>query len=84
MDKDEAVEQSKQEIVEHHRYLAQQDIDKIIETKDEFQIVQTVYLHAPIWLIKYEYKNKAYQLWVDGATGTAIKGDIPPAEFRII
>jgi hypothetical protein len=83
MDKDEAVEQAKQEITEHHRYLAQQDVDKIIETKNEIKIGQTTYLHAPIWLIKYEYKGKGYQLWIDGATGTTIKGDIPSAEFGL-
>jgi len=83
MEKEEAVEQAKQEIAEHHSYLAQQDVDKIIEIKNEITIGQTVYLHAPIWLIKYEYKDKAYQLWIDGATGIAIKGDIPPAKFGI-
>lgn len=83
MDEDEAVEQAKQEITEHHRYLIQQDVDKTIEIKNEIKIKQTVYLHAPIWLIKYEYKNKVYQLWIDGATGTTIKGDIPSAKFGI-
>jgi DNA-directed RNA polymerase subunit RPC12/RpoP len=84
MDKDEAEEQAKQEIEELHRYLIQKDVDRIIEIKSEIKIDQSVYLHAPIWLIKYEYKGKNYQLWIDGATGTTIKGDIPPAEFGII
>ena len=84
IDQDEAVEQARQEIEEQHRYLAQQDIDKIIEIKSEIKIDQTVYLHAPIWLIKYEYKGKAYQLIMDGATGTAIKGDIPSTAFGLL
>ncbi|NWG10162.1 hypothetical protein HXY33_00160 [Candidatus Bathyarchaeota archaeon] len=83
MDKEEAVEQAKQEITAHHSYLAKQDVDKIIEIKNEIRIRQTVYLHAPIWLIKYEYRGKAYQLWIDGTTGTAIKGEIPSAKFGI-
>jgi hypothetical protein len=83
MEKEEAVEQAKQEITEHHRYLAQQDVDRIIEIKNEIRIGQTVYLHAPIWLIKYEYKGEAYRLWIDGATGTAIKGEIPSAKFGL-
>lgn len=83
MDKDEAIEQAKQEITEHQKFLVQQDVDKIIEIRNEIKIRQSVYLHAPIWLIKYEYKGKAYQLWLDGATGTTIKGDIPPAGFGI-
>lgn len=83
IDKSDAVNQAKQEIIEHHQHLIQQDVDRIIETKNEIKLGQTVYLHAPIWFIKYEYKGKAYNLWVDGATGATIKGDIPPAEFGI-
>jgi DNA-directed RNA polymerase subunit RPC12/RpoP len=77
IDKDEAVEKAKQEIEGHHQYLAQQDVDRIIEIRNEIKVNQTVYLHAPIWFIKYEYKGKTYTLMIDGATGTAIKGDIP-------
>jgi len=83
VEKDEALELAKQQIEELHRYLAQQDVDKIIEMKSEIKEDQAVYLHAPIWLIKYEYKGKIYQLWIDGATGTAIKGDIPSTGFGI-
>lgn len=83
IDRDEAVEIAKQEITEHHRFLAQQDIDRIIEMKNEIKVNQAVYLHAPVWLIKYEYKGENYSLWLDGATGTVIKGDIPVAKFGI-
>ncbi len=81
MSKEEAVELAKQQIIEHHRYLAQQDVDRIIEMKNKIKTEQAVYLHAPIWFIKYEYKGKTYQLWIDGATGTVIKGDIPSTGF---
>ncbi|MEM3736317.1 MAG: hypothetical protein QXH40_06995 [Candidatus Bathyarchaeia archaeon] len=84
IDRDEAVEIAKQQIVEHHHYLAQQDVDRIIEMKNEIKIGQTVYLHAPIWFIKYEYRGEIYNLWLDGATGTVIKGDIPIAKFGIL
>jgi hypothetical protein len=84
IDKDEAVEIAKQQIDENHRFLAQQDIDKIIEIKSETKVTQVVYLHAPIWFIKYEYKGKDYQLLLDGATGTMIKGDIPSAGFGLL
>jgi len=81
--KDEAAELAKQQIEEHHRYLAQQDIDRIIEIRNEIKINQIVYLHAPIWFAKYEYKGKTYQLLIDAATGTIIKGDIPSSSFGI-
>lgn len=84
IDKDEAIQHAKQEIEEHHRYLASQDVDKIIEIKNEINVKQTVYLHAPIWFTKYEYKGKLYQLLLDGATGSAIKGDIPTGSFGLL
>ncbi len=83
IEKNEAAGLAKQQIEEHHRFLAQQDVDRIIEMKNEIKIDQTVYLHAPIWFVKYEYKGKAYQLLIDGATGTVIKGDIPSTGFGI-
>lgn len=83
IDEGEAVERAKQEIEEHHRYLAQQDVDRIIEMKNEIIINQTAYLHVPIWLVKYDYGGKNYIARADGATGEVIKGDIPPAKFGI-
>jgi DNA-directed RNA polymerase subunit RPC12/RpoP len=84
IDRDEALEKAKQEIEEHHKYLIQQDVDKITEIKSEINVSQAVYLHAPIWFIKYEYKGKTYKLIIDGAEGTVIKGDIPTAGFGIL
>jgi hypothetical protein len=81
IDKDEAVELAKQQIEDHHRYLIKEDVDKVVEMKTELNVKQVVYLHAPIWFVKYEYKGKDYQLLMDGATGTSIKGDIPSAGF---
>ena len=83
IEKNEAAGLAKQQVEEHHRYLLQQDVDRIIEMKNEIKINQTVYLHAPIWFVKYEYKGKTYQLLIDGATGTVIKGDIPSTGFGI-
>ena len=84
IDRTEAEEQARQEIDENHRFLAQQEIDKVVDFKTEIKIEETVYLHAPIWFTKYEYKGKTYGLIIDGATGTAIKGDIPSTGFGIL
>jgi hypothetical protein len=45
---------------------------------------QVVYLHAPIWFVKFEYKGKLYQLLVDGTSGMVIKGDIPSSGFGVL
>jgi len=84
IDKDGAVEIAEQQIEENHRFLIQEDVDKIVEMKTEMDVNQVVYLHAPVWFVKYEYKSKDYQLFVDGTTGTVIKGDIPSAGFGML
>jgi hypothetical protein len=81
IDRDAAIELTRQQIDTHHHYLLQQEVDRIVEMKTELTMKQVVYMHAPVWFIKYEYKNNLYQLLVDGATGNDIKGDIPSSRF---
>ena len=81
MQRDEALEIAKQQIDTHHRFLLQQDIDRIVEATTTVNLKQMVYLHAPVWFIKYEYKGNNYQMIVDGATGMVLKGDIPSSKF---
>lgn len=83
IEKTEAVESTKQQIESHHQFLMKQDVDKIIEMKTDFSIGDSVYLHAPIWFIAYEYKGERYNIILDGATGTVIKGDIPATRFGL-
>src|SRR4030065_2801900 len=66
IDRDEALELAKQQIEAHHRFLLQKDVDKIVDMNTEFNVKQAVYLHAPIWFIKYDYRGESYQLLIDG------------------
>ncbi len=81
MEKDEAIELAKQQIDTHHNFLLQQDIDRIVELSTTLNVKQLLYLHAPVWFIKYQYKGNLYQLIIDGSTGNALKGDIPSTRF---
>jgi hypothetical protein len=81
MQRDQAIELAKQQIDAHHRFLLQQDIDRIVEADTVVELKQMVYLHAPVWFIKYEYKGSNYQLVVDGSKGMVLKGDIPTGKF---
>jgi hypothetical protein len=83
LQQDEAVEKAKQEIESLHEFLAKQDVDKIVEMKTDFTAGDVVYLHAPVWFVTYEYKGEQYKLFIDGATGTIIKGDIPPINIGL-
>lgn len=79
----EAVDMAKQQVGSHHEYLAKQDVDRIVEINHEVEIEAPVFLHAPIWFFTYEYRNGSYSIFLDGVTGSVVKGDIPPAEFKL-
>ena len=84
VDRDEALDLARTQIEAHHRFLLQQDVDKIVEITTELNLKQMVYLHAPIWFVKYEYKGSVLQLIIDGTSGTALKGDIPSSKFGLL
>lgn len=84
MEQNEAIEVAKQQIENLHSFLAKQDVDKIIEMKTNMDVGDSVYLHAPVWFIIYEYKQERYRVFLDGATGSIIKGDIPSTKFGLI
>jgi len=84
VEREEAVEVARQEIENLHQFLAKQDVDKIIEMRSDIEIGDSVYLHAPIWFITYEYRRERYRILLDGATGATIKGDIPSTRFGLV
>ncbi len=47
MDREQALETARQQIDAHHRFLLQQDIDRIVEETTSVELKQMVYLHAP-------------------------------------
>ncbi len=81
MEREQALEMARQQIDEHHRFLMQQNVDRIVEATTSVEVKQMVYLHAPVWFVKYEYKGNLYQMLVDGAKGMVLKGDIPNTRF---
>jgi hypothetical protein len=84
IERDEAIDVAKQQIENLHQFLVKQDVDKVIEMNTNFEVGDSVYLHAPVWFIVYEYKRKRYSIFLDGATGAVIKGDVPTSKFGLI
>ncbi|MGE5556376.1 MAG: hypothetical protein ACM3UY_09010 [Methanocella sp.] len=81
VEKEQAVELARQQIDSHHRFLLQSDVDRVVEATTAVEPQQMLYLHAPVWFIRYEYKGKSYQMIIDGVKGMTLKGDIPSNKF---
>jgi DNA-directed RNA polymerase subunit RPC12/RpoP len=84
IEQDEATKLAEQQIEVQHRFLLKQDVDRIVEMTTEYNVKQVVYLHAPIWFIKYTYRGETYQMLIDGVTGMVVKADIPQKGFGIL
>ena len=81
---DEAVAQARDEIETLHEYLAKEKIDRIVDIKTELDVSGTHYLHAPVWFTSYDYRNRRYQVLLDGSSGEVIKGDMPSEDFKLL
>jgi len=81
---EDAVEHARDQISNLHQYLAKDRVDKIIDIKTNLEVSGSYYLHAPVFFLTYAYKDKRYQVILDGASGQIIKGDMPGEDFKLI
>ncbi|MGD2249981.1 MAG: zinc ribbon domain-containing protein [Candidatus Methanofastidiosia archaeon] len=80
LDEKEAHEKTRLKIKDHQEYLAKEKVDHITTSDTVIDIKDCEFVHAPIWVIEYEYQGHVHNVIMDGATGSIIKGDIPVHE----
>ncbi len=78
----EAVQQARDEVDDHQRFLAKQIVDKVLSFSTDFNIETPTYIHAPLWFGQYEYKGRTYNALLDGNSGVVLRADIPAFEFK--
>ena len=83
IDEETALSITKREISEHHKFLISSEVDVVSEMNTDIEIKNTEFLHAPVWFIRYEYRGNEYELIMDGNTGRAKKGEIPPPDVSM-
>jgi hypothetical protein len=77
IDEEEAKNLTKQQIEELQKFLILKDVDRITDFKIKFDFDEIVYLHTPVWFIKYKYKGKFFEIAIDACSGSVIKGEFP-------
>jgi len=77
IDYEEAERRAVDGVRELHKYLVKREVDKIVSINTEVKVLEKNYVHAPVWIIVYEYKGKLYKLYVDGAGKEVILGEVP-------
>jgi hypothetical protein len=82
-DERDAEDIAKVELQDHHKYLLSEQIDEFTEINHTFKIKDKEFIHAPVWRVDFVYSDKDYQILLDGATGSVIRGDIPPPDQSV-
>jgi hypothetical protein len=77
-DEDEATRIARQEVQAHERELLMDLVDVVEEARTEIAVKDAEFLHAPIWLAGYAYRDREYRIVLDAASGEVVRGDIPP------
>lgn len=77
LDESEARSICDQEVGGHQRFLLSQDVDVIQSIDSRIEEVDSEFVHAPVWRVRYSYGNQLFTVMLDGASGQVIKGDFP-------
>ncbi|MFW9965874.1 MAG: hypothetical protein ACFFEA_01845 [Candidatus Thorarchaeota archaeon] len=62
---------------ERDRAELNEKVEKLFDYRLDMEIEDCTYLHAPYWLIRYEYRGGTFRVAVSGATGKVVLGELP-------
>jgi hypothetical protein len=82
-DEKDGEDMAKVEIQDHQKFLLSEQVDDFSKIKHDFEIEDIEFVHAPVWRVDFVYGKNDYQVLLDGATGTVIRGDIPPPDQSV-
>lgn len=82
-DEKDAEDLAKVQLQDHQKFLLQDQVDEFDFIDHKFTREDIEFVHAPVWRADFSYGNRDYQVLLDGATGTVIRGDIPPPDESV-
>ena len=62
---------------ERDRTELKEAMDNLFDYRLEMELDDCTYIHAPYWLIRYEYRGGTFRVAVSGASGKVILGELP-------
>lgn len=64
-------------VEDENRRIAGSRVNKLVRCDSKIQMYNPIYVHAPLWQVRYKFKNKVYKVSIMGDSGTILKGEIP-------
>ena len=60
-----------------NRVQAGSGLVRLVRCDSEITIHESLYVHAPLWVIRYNFNEQVYKVSVAGDSGKVVKGEIP-------
>lgn len=64
-------------VEDENRRIAGSKVYKLVRCDSKIEMYNPIYVHAPLWQVRYKFKNKVYKVSIIGDSGTILKGEIP-------
>ncbi len=68
---------AKYQKAERDRTDLNEKLEKLFDYRLDMETDDCTYIHAPYWLIRYEYRGGTFRVAVSGASGKVILGELP-------
>lgn len=65
-----------------NRAIAQGRVQRLIRCDSVVNIDEPIYVHAPLWVVRYKFQDKIYKVSAAGDSGKIVKGEIPLTKKR--
>jgi DNA-directed RNA polymerase subunit M/transcription elongation factor TFIIS len=62
---------------ENRRFAAGLVNKRLMRFDSKIDVGAPIYVHAPLWQVRYKFKNKVFRVSIIGDSGTILKGEIP-------
>ena len=82
LDRKTAIKFAKNIIYDRHRKVAEGKCTELFDIRTRIEILGENYVHAPYWLVRYQFRRKRYTVAVNGIDGKVLVGKIPLTLMR--
>ena len=77
IEENDAQMQTYGDIENQNRSKAGSGLSRLVRCDSDVDIGDPLYVHAPLWLVRYSFNDKDYKVAVAGDSGKVLKGEIP-------
>ncbi|QEE15264.1 hypothetical protein DSAG12_01089 [Promethearchaeum syntrophicum] len=65
------------DIENKNRSMAASNLHKLVRCDSEITVENPLYVHSPLWSVRYRLEDKIYKVSVAGDSGKVVKGEVP-------